>query len=194
VGGGLTVPIRDGFGPHISRHLIPFLRRIVFVGKARAIGGLSRISSTTQPDRNAGTFCVACAAITRLQRPCNFAAGIHTKRETANMNNENKLDCAESIVRALERTASWRKTISPKFNDERNLKAAATLERLAIDAVNLTDEHWAALQPHYAWSSAIWRDALFNSTRQIGFAHGSKNLDAFIRLVLRQLSPVSIAA
>jgi cyclopropane fatty-acyl-phospholipid synthase-like methyltransferase len=113
-----------------------------------------------------------------------------------NLNNEDKLDCAESIIRALERTASWRKTIAPRFDDSRNLnlKAAETLEKLAVDAAVLTDGHWTALQPHYAWSSAIWRDALFNSTRQVGFAHGSKNLDAFIRLVLRQLNPVSIAA
>ena len=98
------------------------------------------------------------------------------------INNEDKLDCAKSIIRAAERTASWRKTIAPRFDNSRNLnlKAAETLEQLAVDAAGLTDEHWQALKQHYAWSSNIWRDALFNATRQIGFAHKSKNLDAFI--------------
>ncbi len=105
-----------------------------------------------------------------------------------NLNNEDKLDCAESIIRAAERTASWRKTIAPNFNDERNVKAAVTLEKLAVDAAGLTDEHWQVLKPHYAWSSQIFRDALFNATRQIGFAHKSRGLDSFVRLVVRQLS------
>jgi cyclopropane fatty-acyl-phospholipid synthase-like methyltransferase len=112
------------------------------------------------------------------------------------MKNEDKQDCTESIIRAAERTAAWRKTIAPRFDDQRNLnlKAAESLETLAVDAAGLTDEHWHALKPHYAYSSQIWRDSLFNATRQVGFAHKSKNLDGFISLLVRQLSLVSIAA
>ena len=110
------------------------------------------------------------------------------------MNNEDKLDCAESIIRAMERTASWRKTISANFNDERNIKASETLERLAVNAAGMTEEHWEALKPHFAWSSQIFRDALFNATRQVGFSHKSKSFDSFVRLVVRQLSPYRVAA
>ena len=84
-----------------------------------------------------------------------------TETETRKMIVDKK-DCAESISHVLERSSSWRKTISINFDDPRNLKAAEILELLAIEAANLTDEQWAALQPHFAcgWSSQVWREAL----------------------------------
>jgi hypothetical protein len=110
------------------------------------------------------------------------------------MNSNDKQDCIESIVRILERTAEWRKTALARFDDPRNLKAAETLERLAIDASGLSDEQWADLQPHFAWSSQFWRDDLFQAARLVGFAHKSKGFDAFVRLVLRQITPSRVAA
>jgi hypothetical protein len=107
-----------------------------------------------------------------------------------------KQDCSESISHVLGRSSSWRKTISVSFDDPRNLKASETLELLAIEAANLTDEQWTALQPHFAcgWSSQVWREALSTAARMVGFGHKSKSLDAFVRLLLRQLPPASVAA
>jgi hypothetical protein len=100
-----------------------------------------------------------------------------------------KQDCSGSISHVLGRSSTWRKTISVSFDDPRNLKASETLELLAIEAANLTDEQWTALQPHFAcgWSSQVWREALSTAARLVGFSHKSKDFDAFIRLVLRQL-------
>jgi hypothetical protein len=113
-----------------------------------------------------------------------------------NLNNDQKLECSESISRVLERSSSWRKTISANFDESRNLKASETLGLLAIEAANLTDDQWAALKPHFAcgWSSQSWLEALSYSARLVGFAHKPKSLDAFVRLILRQFPPATIAA
>jgi hypothetical protein len=120
---------------------------------------------------------------------CHLPLFADTTENTENMIlNDNKQDCIESIVRILERTAECRKTALARFDDPRNLKAAETLEQLAVDASGLTEEQWNALKPHYAWASQFWRDDLFQAARMVGFAHKSKNLDAFVRLLLRQMS------
>lgn len=130
--------------------------------------------------------------IFRVHHSRNYAV---TTENTENMTlNDNKQDCIKSMVRILERTAEWRKTALAKFDDPRNLKASETLEQLAVDASGLTDEQWADLKPHYAWASQFWRDDLFRAARLVGFAHKSKGFDAFIKLVLRQMSPASLAA
>ena len=59
-----------------------------------------------------------------------------------------KQDCIDSIAKVLERTAAWRKAIAVNFPDDpRNMRAAETLEKLAVDANNLSDEQWSDLIP-----------------------------------------------
>jgi hypothetical protein len=111
------------------------------------------------------------------------------------MNDKN--DCVESIAKISEKTSAWRRSTAAKFpDDQRNINAAEMLDLLAIEAANLTDEQWTALQPHFAhgWSSQVWREALSTAARMVGFGHKSKSFDAFVRLVLRQLPSASIAA
>jgi len=44
----------------------------------------------------------------------------------------------------LERTSVWRKAITANFpNDPRNLRAPKTLDQLAVNVANLTDEQWS---------------------------------------------------
>jgi hypothetical protein len=106
-----------------------------------------------------------------------------------------KQDCTESIARILEQTSAWRKRTAAKFpGDQRNIKAAEMLDKLAIDVANLTGEQFTDLQPYFGWSSQTWRFALVEAARLVGFAHKSGSFDAFIRLVVRQLSPASVAA
>jgi hypothetical protein len=56
-----------------------------------------------------------------------------------------KAECVDSLVQYLERGAAWRRTLAVKFQDPRNTKAAETLDKLAIDAVGLTDSQWGDL-------------------------------------------------
>jgi hypothetical protein len=55
-----------------------------------------------------------------------------------------KEDCVEPIIKVLESTSAWRKTTALRFpDDNRNAKAAKTLDRLSIEAASLTDTQWS---------------------------------------------------
>jgi hypothetical protein len=99
-----------------------------------------------------------------------------------------KNECIDSIVRVLERTAVWRRSISANFNDPRNVRAAETLERLAIDAAGMTDDQFICLKPHFDWASMSWRNAISQASRQIGFFNRSKDFGAFVRALAHELS------
>jgi predicted aminopeptidase len=103
---------------------------------------------------------------------------------------------AESaLARILEKTSAWRRSTAAKFpDDSRNINAAEMLDQLAIDAAHLSDDQWNDLRVHFGWASQTWRDGLIQAARLVGFAHKSKDFDAFMRLVVRQLSPVGLAA
>jgi hypothetical protein len=99
-----------------------------------------------------------------------------------------KNDCIESIVRNMERTAVWRKGLSANYNDNRNLRAAATLDKLAVDAAGMTDEHFLSLKDHFTWDSLPWRDAVSRATRQIGFFNRAKDFASFVKALVHELS------
>jgi len=72
-----------------------------------------------------------------------------------------KQDCIDSIAKVLERIAAWRKAIAVNFpDDNRNIVAAATLEKLAVDVANLTDEQWSR-------SKALLRLGFWNVAQRI---------------------------
>lgn len=125
----------------------------------------------------------------------NFAG--HSKNRNSKMNfNDQKRECVASMIRALESTSVWRKGIVAKFpNDPRLLKAAATLDQLAIDATNLTDDQWLPLKPFFGGrNSDAWRAALNLTVRQIGFDYRVNHLDAFVRTLVHQFSLSSSTA
>jgi hypothetical protein len=68
------------------------------------------------------------------------------------------------------------------------------LDQLAIDATNLTDEQFVDLQPHFGWSSQIWRESLVQAARSVGFAHRNTNFASFVRTVVRHLPTTRVAA
>jgi hypothetical protein len=110
------------------------------------------------------------------------------------MNDENKNDCIDSIVRVLERTEAWRKGISANFNDPRNLRAAETLNKLAADAAGMTEEQYLSLKEFFDWESLSWRNAVSQATRQVGFHNRSKDFGAFVRSLVHELSLASRVA
>jgi hypothetical protein len=110
------------------------------------------------------------------------------------MSLNDKTDCVESIVRVLERTSAWRKSLSAKFNDPRNKRAAETLDQLAIDAAGMTDDEWARLKDHYAWTSLAWLNGLTEATRQIGFHNRRRDFESFVAALIHEISLPSIAA
>jgi hypothetical protein len=115
--------------------------------------------------------------------------------EKANMN-LTKQDCSDSIAQYIERTAIWRRSLAVKFaGDIRNARAAEALERLAVEAADLSDEQWGLLRPHFGgWASETWRDALGLAARQVGFAYRQRGFDSFVRLIALQFPQNEIAA
>jgi hypothetical protein len=106
-----------------------------------------------------------------------------------------KENCAESIASRLIRTRRWRQDLATRYpQDTRNLGAVETLARLASDANNLTDEHWAALKPHYNWSSERWNESVSIAARHVEFRPCMKTFDAFIHDLISILSETSVAA
>ena len=105
-----------------------------------------------------------------------------------------KSDCIEAIVRAFERTAVWRKSICANYRDNRNIRAADMLDKLAIDAAKMTDDEFLLLKDQFSWSSMAWRTALNNATRQVGFYNRSKDFGSFVKALVHELSLSRIAA
>ena len=99
-----------------------------------------------------------------------------------------KQDCIDSIAKVLERTAAWRKAIAVNFPDDpRNMRAAETLEKLAVDASILCDEQWSDLQPHFSgWASEKWRTGPSQTARQVGFHHRAKDFHFFAKVLAHQ--------
>jgi hypothetical protein len=93
-----------------------------------------------------------------------------------------KIDCTTCLKNSFNRTAKWREnTVARRFDDPRNLAAAATLKRLAEQADDLTDTDWSMLQPHFHWASERWIDAVNDATRFVGFKGAITDLPAYLR-------------
>jgi hypothetical protein len=142
--------------------------------------------NNSNPARNARQLFWRCinVAITRLPT--------HIKQKTK-MND--KQDCIESLTGGLKSTSAWRKVTSARFPDDtRNVKAAKILDRLAVEAINLTDTQWIELSTYFGWASEAWRNGLNQTSRQIGFFHRTGDLDVFIKILIQNLSASCVAA
>src|SRR5258705_9238111 len=111
------------------------------------------------------------------------------------MIDDTKNDCIDSIIKMLQRTSNWRKSITARFpTDPRNKKAADTLDSLAVEAASLTDAQWESLRHHFSWCSERWRNALSHTARGVGFHFRSSDLTFFVKALVEQLSLSSAAA
>jgi hypothetical protein len=107
----------------------------------------------------------------------------------------NKQDVIESLTGGLKSTSAWRTVTFTRFPDDfRNEKASKTLDRLAAEASNLTDAQFLELSPHFDWGSGAWRNALNLTARSVGFHHRAANLDMFVKILIQNLPPVTVAA
>src|SRR5437899_9313405 len=99
---------------------------------------------------------------------------------------KDKQDCIESIAKVLEGTSAWRKSISARFPDDpRNMRAATTLDKLAVDVINLTDEQWSDLKPHFGgWASEQWHNGLSQIARSVGFHHRGTDFNFFAKVLV----------
>lgn len=102
---------------------------------------------------------------------------------------DTKNDCIDSMTRALEKAAIWRRTLAVRFpGDVRNLRAAAILQTLASEVANIRDDQWQTLSQHFHWSSERWQTALNDTVRAVGFHIRAGKLDAFLNALLQRLT------
>jgi hypothetical protein len=80
-----------------------------------------------------------------------------------------KPNCITDLSASIKRTASWRRQLQTKFSDSRNGLAAATLDRLADEIFEMTDEQFSRLAAHYDWSSPTWSEAVSEVSRRVGY-------------------------
>jgi len=123
---------------------------------------------------------------------CVPNAGLPAKLKNRQMIN-NKQSAITDLGASLRHTANWRRELSKKFiNDARNIRAAETLERLANEVNELSDESWLLLASHYSWCSPAWSDAVSLASRHVEFRN-VKTLSAFMDCLVGLL-PQSVAA
>jgi hypothetical protein len=95
------------------------------------------------------------------------------------MISNSKQNCIDDLSASITRSANWRRALQTKFNDPRNERAAARLDKLASETNDLSDEAWSELKSHYNWASGRWSEAVSQTSRQVGFRHVN-TLPAFV--------------
>jgi hypothetical protein len=107
---------------------------------------------------------------------------------------EQRRDCVDSIVLGLNKTGAFRARKANQYPDDpRNSRAIESLKKLANDADNLSDDEWSLLQLFYDPGSTIWRDAISQATKDVGFSNKSKSFPFFIRSLIRLLPHNNVA-
>ena len=100
----------------------------------------------------------------------------------------NKQSCIDNLCGSFTRSATWRRGLQAKYpNDPRNGLAAETLETLAGETNDLTDEAWSELKPFYS-SSGKWSDAVSQASRRVEFQRNVRTLPAFVNNLVGILS------
>jgi hypothetical protein len=103
--------------------------------------------------------------------------------------NENKIDCIDSLIFGLSRTRDWRRSTAAKYpSDPRNIRAVECLSSLANESSQLSEADWLRLQKHFGWASESWREAVSQTARLVGFKHKIKDLPSFVEHLLEVLS------
>jgi hypothetical protein len=96
-----------------------------------------------------------------------------------------KLDCIQSLVIGINRTAFWRETTAEKYPlDPRNARGSARLSEIAASVKDLTDDEWSELQPFCSWESDGWREAISRVSRMVGFQPRVKDLASFVAALI----------
>src|SRR5713226_5551229 len=103
-----------------------------------------------------------------------------------------KQNCITDLSASLRRTASWRRELQNKYNDPRNGRAAETLDKLAGETNDLTDEAWEELRKFYNWASGTWSDAVSQASRHVEFRN-VRTLPDFVNQLVGILSQPTVA-
>jgi hypothetical protein len=105
------------------------------------------------------------------------------------MIDNNKQSCSDNLCGNITRTKIWRRGLQARYpDDNRNGKAAETLERLAAETNDLTDEQFEALKPYFNWASGTWSDAVSLASRHVEFQRNVRTFPAYVNNLIGILS------
>jgi hypothetical protein len=99
-----------------------------------------------------------------------------------------KQNCIDDLSASLTRSANWRRALLSKFNDPRCGRAADTLDRLAGETNDLSEEGWSELKPFYNWASGKWSEAVSLASRRVEFQRNVTTLPAYVNQLVNILS------
>jgi hypothetical protein len=99
-----------------------------------------------------------------------------------------KSDCTDSLAIGVNHTKRWRDKMKLKYSfDSRNARAADSLAKLTTESIQLTDEEWLQLQPHFDLSPK-WREAVSQTARLVGFTFRIKDIHSFVESLIEVLN------
>jgi len=105
-----------------------------------------------------------------------------------------KQSCQDNLCGSFTRSAIWRRGLQAKYpNDPRNGRAAETLEKLAGETNDLTDEAWESLKPYFNWSCGRWADAVSLASRRVEFQRNVNTLPSYVNQLVGILSEQNAA-
>jgi hypothetical protein len=98
---------------------------------------------------------------------------------------ERKNVCIQSLRKALIRTRNWRRGLKARFPDDPKLdECVATLDKIAAQAGELSDEAYLAILPHFDWASKSWADSVSLAARRVAYSLDVTTFSAFISTLI----------
>jgi hypothetical protein len=89
--------------------------------------------------------------------------------------------CVASLRATLIRTRDWRLGLKSRYPEDTKLdRAAATLDKIAAQAHELSDEAFLVIEPHFDWCSSSWANATSLAARRVEYSHDVKTFSAFV--------------
>ena len=136
--------------------------------------------------------------LTRIARKRLFFASqrrVSGNRKVENtMNYSNREPCTDSLRASLLRSRDWRRRLKAKFPDDKRIsRAAETLDRIAGETDNLTQEEWDSLSRHYDCSSGVWAESVSQAARDVEFRYDVRTFHGFINNLIGILSEQNVA-
>jgi predicted aminopeptidase len=96
-----------------------------------------------------------------------------------------KQACTDSLASVLFRTRDWRLGLKGRYPDDPRLgKAAETLDRLAGETDQLSDEAWQVLAEYYNWSSAYWANSVSHAARRVEYSREVRTFSGFVNQLI----------
>ena len=106
----------------------------------------------------------------------------------------NKQDSANYFANRFRTDAVWRIGLASKFcSDSRNVTAATRLLELKAE-IDISDDMWNRLSPHFSNPDARWRKAVADNNGDVCFRQFPRNFSTWVDNLIARLSQIEQVA